>query len=132
MPRRTSIYLDSFDHANPIPTACRLGNLVMSGIVYGQDPATGKPATTIEAQCALMFSHVRDIVEQAGGTIDDIVKLTVWMMDRSQREPLNREWLKMFPDRDNRPARQTMQATQLTPGILIQCDFVAMLDDARR
>jgi 2-iminobutanoate/2-iminopropanoate deaminase len=130
MAKRTTIYLDSFGHKNPIPTACRIGNQVMSGIVYGLDPATGKPATTIEAQCELMFQHVRAIMEQAGGTIDDILKLTVWMMDRSQREPLNREWLKVFPDRNNRPARQTMQAAQLTPGILIQCDFVAVIDDA--
>lgn len=131
MAKRTSIYLDSFGHANPIPTACRIGNLVMSGIVYGQDSATGKPAATIEAQCELMFRHVRTIIEEAGGTLDDILKITVWMMDRSQREPLNREWLKVFPDRNNRPARQTMQAAQLTPGILIQCDFVAVLTNER-
>lgn len=124
---RTSIYLDAFGHANPIPTACRVGNILASGIVYGLDPATGKVAPTLEAQCALMFQHMRTIVEAGGGTVDDIVKITVWMADRSQRAPLNAEWLAMFPDPANRPARQAMQAVELGKGMLIQLDFMAVI-----
>ena len=65
---RTSIYVDAFGHANPIPSACRVGNILTSGIVYGLDPATGKVAPTLEEQCALMFRHMRDIVEAGGGS----------------------------------------------------------------
>lgn len=124
MTRRQSIYVEGYSHANPIPAACRLGDLVVSGIVYGLDPATGKVAPTLEEQCALMFLHVRRIMEAAGGSTDDIVKMTVWMADRSQRQALNAEWLKMFPDPETRPARQTM-AGILGNGMLIQCDFMA-------
>ncbi len=124
---RTSIYVDAFGHANPIPSACRVGNILTSGIVYGLDPATGKVAPTLEAQCALMFQHMRTIVEAGGGTVDDIVKITVWMVDRSQRAPLNVEWQAMFPDPANRPARQAMQAVELGNGMLIQLDFMAVI-----
>lgn len=126
MPKRQSIYVDAFGHKNPIPAACRIGDMLMSGIVYGLDPATGQVAPTLDAQCALMFEHIRTIVEAGGGTTDDILKITVWLQDRSQREPVNREWLKMFPDAANRPARQAMQA-ELTGGMLVQCDFVAKI-----
>jgi 2-iminobutanoate/2-iminopropanoate deaminase len=126
MTRRQSIYVEGFGHKNPIPAACRIGDTLMSGIVYGLDPATGKPAETLDTQCALMFGHIRTIVEEAGGSTDDIVKLTVWLSDRSQREPLNREWLAMFPDPRNRPARQSM-AGDLDGGKLVQCDFVAVM-----
>jgi len=126
MARRQSIYVDGFGHQNPIPAACRLGNTVTSGIIYGRDLATGKPAPTLDAQCALMFHHLRSIVAAAGVTLEDIVKLKVWMVDRTQRQAINHEWLKMFPDPDSRPARQTMQA-DLGGGILVQCDFIAVL-----
>jgi 2-iminobutanoate/2-iminopropanoate deaminase len=127
MAKRKSIYVEGFGHKNPIPAACRLGNIVTSGIIYGLDVATGKPADGLQRQCALMFAHVRTIVEAAGGTLDDIVKLNVWMTDRSQRQAINDAWLAVFPDPETRPARQTMQGV-LTPGILVQCDFLAVLD----
>lgn len=126
MTRRQSIYVEGFGHKNPIPAACRIGDILMSGIVYGLDPATGKPAETLDAQCALMFGHIRAIMAEAGGSTGDIVKVTVWLSDRSQREPVNREWLAMFPDPENRPARQAM-AGDLDGGKLVQCDFVAVM-----
>ena len=127
MPQRTSIYLEGSGHKNPIPNACRIGNLLMSGLILGMDPETKKVAETIEQQCELMFIHVKDTVEQAGGTIDDIIKMTVWLKDRNQREPVNVEWLKMFPDPHNRPARQAISAPDLTNGVLVQCDIVAVI-----
>lgn len=127
MATRQSIYVEGFGHKNPIPTACRIGNMVASGIIYGLDVKTGKPAATLAAQCALMFAHLRTVVEAAGGTIDDIIKLNVWMTDRSQRDAVNHEWLKMFPDPQARPVRQTMQGAVLSPGILVQCDFLAVI-----
>ena len=126
MTKRQSIYVEGFGHKNPIPAACRLGQFVTSGIVFGLDPATGTPAPTLEEQCALMFRHIRTIMEAAGGSTDDIIKLTVWMVDRTQRPAVNKEWLEMFPDPATRPARQTMMA-ELDGGKLVQCDFLAVL-----
>ena len=127
MANRSSIYVEGFGHKNPIPAACRIGNLLFSGSIQGTDPATGKYGATLAEQCALMFAHVRRIVEAAGGGTGNVVKMTVWMRDRSQREPLNREWLKMYPDATSRPARHTMQSP-LDGDKLIECDFVAVLD----
>lgn len=126
MTHRKSIYIEGFSHKNPIPAACRLGRIVMSGIVYGLDPATGKPAATLEEQCSWMFRHIRAIMSEAGGSTGDIVKVTIWMPDRNQRAAVNAGWLEMFPDPATRPARQAMTA-ELGSGILVQCDFMAVL-----
>jgi len=123
---RTSIYVDGFGHQNPIPAAALAGNVLMSGIIGGVDPATGNVAPTLDAQCALMFGHVRAIVERAGGTVGDIVKITVYLADHGDREALNREWLAMFPDPADRPARQAMPGTPNATR-LIECDFVAVI-----
>jgi 2-iminobutanoate/2-iminopropanoate deaminase len=122
---RKSIYIEGFAHKNPIPAASRLGNMLMTGIIIGMDPATGKVALTLEAQCAFMFQHVRAIMQAAGGSTDDIVKMSVWMADRSRRDVLNAEWIKMFPDAASRPARHTSQAS-LEGGQLINCDITAV------
>ncbi|HLG80869.1 MAG TPA: RidA family protein [Bradyrhizobium sp.] len=124
--RRKSIHIGSFTHANPIPNACRIGNLVMSGVILGRD-ADGKMPESLEAQCANLFAHMKATVEAAGGTTDDIIKMTVWLKDRSQRGPVNVEWLKMFPDEHSRPARHALQM-DMEGGALVQCDFTAVID----
>ena len=47
MAKRQSIYIEGFAHKNPIPAACRLGNMLMTAIITGMDPATGKVASTL-------------------------------------------------------------------------------------
>ena len=124
---RRSIYAEGFNHKNPIPAACRVGATVYSGSIQGTDPATGAYGDTLERQCELMFDHVRRIVEAAGGSLEQIAKMTVWMRDRNQRGALNAVWLRVFPDAQSRPARHTMRA-DLDGDKLIECDFIAVLD----
>jgi 2-iminobutanoate/2-iminopropanoate deaminase len=126
MARRKSIYLAGFKHKNPIPNACVIDGLLMSGVILGVDAATGEMPATIEAQCANLFSHVRAIIEAGGGKPADILKMTVWLRDPSQRQPVNDEWLKLFPDHDDRPARHALPLTADGPA-LVQCDVIAML-----
>lgn len=127
MAKRESIYVEGFSHKNPIPAACRIGKMVFSGSIQGTDPATGRYGATIDEQCALMFAHVKRIIAAAGGTPEDVVKMTVWLRDRSNRAPLNREWLALFPDPHSRPARHAMQSP-LDGEKLVECIFVAVLD----
>ena len=95
-------------------------------LIRGADPATSKLAATLEQQCAFMFEHMRRVVEAGGATVEDIVKVTVWMKEL-KREPVNDEWVKMFPDPAARPARQIMEVP-MEPGVLIQCDFMAVIE----
>jgi 2-iminobutanoate/2-iminopropanoate deaminase len=127
---RTSIYIDDFAHENPIPAAARIGNMIYASSIHGKDPVTGRVAPTLEEQCGFMFSHMRKIVEAAGGSTEHIIKVSLWMADRTQRDPVNKEWLAMFPDPANRPARHTLHA-ELDGAQLVVCDFLAVLGDHR-
>lgn len=127
MSARTSVYVEGFSHKNPVPAGCRVGPLLESGSIQGNDPSSGLPAAGIEAQCRLMLDNVRKIVEAAGGSTADIVKLTVWMKDRSQRPALNAPWLEMFPDLRSRPARHAIVAPELDRGKLVECSFTAWI-----
>jgi enamine deaminase RidA (YjgF/YER057c/UK114 family) len=124
---RRSIDVESFGHVNPIPVASRIGSLVMSSVISGRDRASGSMPPTIEEQCAQMFDRVREIVEAAGGTPANIIKMTVWLRDPGSRDALNVEWVKLFPDPKSRPARHTLP---LAGGgdSLVQCDITAVID----
>ena len=74
-----------------------------------------------------MLENVRKIVMAGGGGTQDIVKLTVWMKDRSLRSALNVPWLEMFPDPASRPARHAISAPDLDMGKLIECSFTAWI-----
>jgi enamine deaminase RidA (YjgF/YER057c/UK114 family) len=126
MTKRRSIEIDGFKHANPIPGASVVGNLLMSSIIAGRDPATGTLPPTLDAQLANLFLHARAIVEAAGGTTADILKMYFWLREPAKREAINAEWLKMFPDPQSRPARHTQP---LTGGgeALAQCDVTAVI-----
>jgi 2-iminobutanoate/2-iminopropanoate deaminase len=127
MSRRQSIYSDAFAHQNPIPAACRMGNLVMTGIINGSDPQHSDTPGTLEEQCERMFARIPEVMKAAGGSIDNIVKLNVQMADLSQRGLLNRFWTQMFPDPAHRPVRQASEIA-LDGGKLVQCDIVGWID----
>ena len=125
--RRVSIEVPGFEHDNPIPAACRVGPFLITSAVSGKTPFTGKLPETIEAQCEQMFATLRNILEAAGGSPEDVVKMTVWLKDRTQRPALNKGWLEMFPDEHSRPARHTFQSPDLPGNMLVQCEVYAVI-----
>jgi 2-iminobutanoate/2-iminopropanoate deaminase len=73
-----------------------------------------------------MFANVGRVMAAAGGGLDDIVSMRVYVRDRSARDVLNHEWLSAFPDPASRPARHTL-TTALPEPMLVQCEIVAVL-----
>jgi 2-iminobutanoate/2-iminopropanoate deaminase len=129
MANRFSIEVSGVKHQNPIPAASRKGPFVVSGAISGADPESGKVTEDLDAQCRQMFENVRRLIAAAGGTPDDIVKMTVWITDRALRPTLNKYWVEMFPDPHSRPARHTVASGDFTPPMQIQCDLMAVIGD---
>jgi 2-iminobutanoate/2-iminopropanoate deaminase len=130
MDKRRSINVEGARHVNPIPSASQRGPFVVSGAISGSDPATGTVPEDLDAQCRQMFANVRRVITAAGGTPDDIIKMNMWITDRALRPILNKHWTEMFPDAASRPARHTLASTDFTPPMQIQCDLLAVIDDA--
>jgi 2-iminobutanoate/2-iminopropanoate deaminase len=125
---RRSIHIEGFDHGGqPIPAACRVGNIVMTGGVYGLDSATGRLPDDVAAQTRLMFAHLKAILSAAGTNLDEVVKMTIWVKVPQARHAVNDQWLRAFPDPESRPARHTLQNDHLPANMLVQCDAVAVV-----
>src|SRR5256885_10307691 len=104
MAKRKSITWPGFKHENPIPNASMIGNILMSSIISGRDPETGKAPPEAEAQIANIFKQIKLGVEAAGGTVDDIIKVNFWVRDMAFcRNVLNVEWAKTFPNAASPP-----------------------------
>ena len=131
MGARRSIEVPGFSHGHqPIPAASRVGNIIMTGGVYGLDTATGKIPDDVGRQTELMFENLKRIVEAGGAGLDQIVKMTVYVKAQEARGTVNAQWLIAFPDPASRPARHTFQNDHLPANMLVQCDATAVLDGA--
>ncbi len=127
---RRSIQVSGFNHgAQPIPAASRVRNVVMTGGVYGLDAETGKIPDDVRQQATLMFANLARILAAAGASMDDVVKMTVYVKVAEARQAVNTEWLHAFPDEASRPARHTFQNDHLPANMLVQCDATAIVGD---
>jgi 2-iminobutanoate/2-iminopropanoate deaminase len=111
---------------NPIPICVRMGNTIFPSVIGGRDPKEPAMSDDPNKQVPQAFINMKNIIEAADGTTDSIAKVIVYLKDFKHRELVNQEWVKMFPDENNRPARHTMQA-DLHGKNLIQLDVMAVL-----
>lgn len=114
MARREVLKIEGVTHGKaPIPLAAKIDNLVFSSALIGKNPATDAVPDSLDEEIRWLFRHVETLMEKAGGSTDDIVKMNVLIRDNSVRETINKYWLEMFPNEDDRPARHiTVEALQ--------------------
>jgi enamine deaminase RidA (YjgF/YER057c/UK114 family) len=128
--KRCSIYVDGLAHqGQPIPNAARIGNIVWSGGIHGIAPnATSMPEDEA-AEATQMFANLRAIVEAGGATVDDVIRVSITVSDRSAaRDAINQAWVALFPDEDSRPARHVAEHALPQP-LRMQCECIAVIDD---
>ena len=110
----------------PIPPATKTGPIVTSGGVSGLNPdKDGAISEDLAEQAKWAFIHIRRIVEAAGGSTDDICHMNVYVKAREARGAVNKEWVVMFPDAENRPTRHTIQYDALAGAMQLQIQFTA-------
>ncbi len=127
MGKRKSFDVQGLGHANPIPAASRIGNIVATGGVSGTDMSTGKIPEDVTAQCAHMFANLRTILAAAGAAPEDVIRVTVWIARPEIRAEVNKEWVVMFPDSHSRPARHTMFYDHFADTMVVQCEAWAVI-----
>jgi 2-iminobutanoate/2-iminopropanoate deaminase len=123
---RRSVEANSVHHVNPIPTASRVGPLLMSSIIPPRNPGADDMPDEPEAQLANLFHHVGEMLDAGGAGWEHIVKMTFFVPDLKMRDLVNAPWVEHFPDANARPARHTQLAAG--GGRFISCDFVAYVE----
>lgn len=119
-------------HRDPLPMGAQIGPYVFSSVIGGQDPATGDLIVDPVPQIQTAFDNIRRFMEQAGGGLDDVNHVWVFLQENfAWQEAMVDIWVKMFPDDHSRPARKTLPYG-LAGDMQIQVQVTGMLGGKRR
>jgi 2-iminobutanoate/2-iminopropanoate deaminase len=126
---RRVVHVPGLGHgAQPIPLAVVLGGLLVTGGLNGRDPATGERPAALADEVAQLFRNIGAVLAAAGGGPEHLAKVTVLIRDASYRDAVNAEWVALFPDADDRPARQTF-VQDLPADLRVQADLMGVLEN---
>ena len=101
----------------------------MDGLLFtaGQiplDPATGQLVEDgIEAQTRQSLANLQAILEAAGSSLADVVKVTVFLIDMTEFKAMNGIYAQFFPD--SPPARSAVQVGALPLGARVEIEAIA-------
>lgn len=129
-----SIHVPSLAEAiGPFSRAIRAGNfLYISGTsAISHIPGPGHtriPEGDIEVQSTTTLKNIKAVVEAAGGTMADIIKITVMLKDPADYQRMNAVRAKFFVT-DPKPASSTFICGLTLPGMLVEMEAIAVLTD---
>lgn len=108
----------------PYSQAIKSNGLIFASGQIPIDPATGSIVDGgIEAQARQAFSNVRNLLEAAGATMADVVKVTVFMADMADFAIVNGIYAEHFTE--PYPARSAVAVKSLPKGALIEVEVTA-------
>ena len=107
--------------------AIRTGDLVFVTAQTGRDPESGKLEQGLEAQTRRMLSNVEAILNAAGCTPADIVKVTLLLADIKDFKAVDAIYSGWLPGQGVTawPARTAFAALSLPAGALVMLEVVA-------
>ncbi len=90
------------------------------------DPETGEMVEGgFKEKARRVLENLKAVVEAAGGSLEDVVKVTVYLADISRFSEFNEVYQEYF--QDNKPARVVIQAAALPKGAEVEIEAVAYL-----
>jgi 2-iminobutanoate/2-iminopropanoate deaminase len=103
------------------------GGFVFTSMQIPLDPASGEVVgSTAPEQVRRCLENIKAIVEEAGGSMSDIVKTIVYMTDISAFGAVNEVYSEFFTQK--LPARGVIEASALPKGALIAVEAVANVE----
>lgn len=107
--------------------AVRVDDTVYLSGQIGLDPDTMILAEGIEAQINRVFQNLRAVADASGGSLDDVVKLNIYLTDLIHFAKVNEVMATYF--NQPYPARAAVGVATLPRGALVEADGVLVLQD---
>ncbi len=127
MPKRAVFSDKVFKSSRPFAQATIAGGF-MFVCFTGRDPEGRFAVGDVRAQTQQAIDNIRTLIEEAGGTMRDIVKCTVYVTDRANWEPMNDVYFANFAE--DPPHRVSCIVSGLgSPDCLVEIDVTAYLGD---
>jgi len=110
----------------PFNQAIRMGNLVFTSGQAGRNRETGKMGD-IRDQARRCIGNISAILEAAGASLEDVVKVTVFLRNAEDANAFNDEYRKLMPE--PLPARSSAYVGLKNPDMLVEMEAIAVIPD---
>lgn len=123
MPREPITTANAPAAIGPYSQAARAGFMVFFSGQIALDPATGElVAGGIQAQARRAFDNLKAVCEAADGSMDDIVRVGLYLTDLNEFAAVNAVMAEYFSE--PYPARSTIEVSGLPKGAVFEIDAI--------
>ena len=111
--------------AGPYSQAVKAGEFIFLSGVLPLDARRGLAITAdIRAATALILDNIRNVLAEAGSSLEKAVKVTVFLKDMADFSAMNEVYQTYFPE--NAPARSCVAVRDLPGGYPVEIELVAL------
>jgi len=111
----------------PYSQAVKAGNLMFISGQIPLDPKTGDLVSeSIEEQAKQVLDNVKSICEAAGSSLDDIVKISIFLTDLNNFSVVNDVMKEYFSE--PYPARATVEVSGLPLGVNVEIEAIVLIN----
>lgn len=111
----------------PYSQAVRMGNLLFTSGQIPINPATGEIVSNdVKAATKQSLENVKAILEEAGTTLDKVIKTVVFIKDMNDFASVNEVYGTYFTS--NPPARSCVEVARLPKDALVEIEVIAIVE----
>ncbi|GIK71800.1 MAG: reactive intermediate/imine deaminase [Chloroflexota bacterium] len=111
----------------PYSQAIRAGQFLFASGQLGLDPTSGELREGIEAQTQQALANMQAVLAEAGATVANVVKTTIFLADMADFAVVNRVYGEVFGHEP--PARSTVQVAALPKNGLVEIEMIVFLGE---
>lgn len=109
----------------PLVPATRVGDLIFCSGALGVDKNFKLVEGGVGAQTRQAIANLQAVLAEAGATLADVAKTTVWLTDLADFAVFNAAYAEAFGD--TLPARSTVTSAIAIPGALVEIEAIASI-----
>ena len=108
----------------PYSQAVRSGNMLFVSGQIALDPENGELViNSFSEQCHRVLLNLEMILKEGGSSIQNVLKVTIYMKNIAQFHELNEIYSEYF--HDSKPARACVEVSALPKGVAVEMDAIA-------
>lgn len=110
----------------PYSQGIKTGNMIFTSGQLGVNPKTGEFVNNnIEEETNQSLENLKSIIEEAGGTLEDIVKVTIFITSMENFSKINKIYGDFFGS--HKPARSCIEISKLPNDGNVEIEAIAIV-----
>lgn len=107
----------------PYSQAIEVENMVYTSGIIPVDPATGEIPEGSVAQAEQAFTNMKNLLEAAGTSVDNVIKTTVFIKEMNDFGAINEVYAKYFTE--PYPSRSCVEVARLPKDVMLEIEAIA-------